>query len=77
VNRAVTVVLIFGPHEWGFAALRLRSGNRFDILKSDKRVELIEVPALDHSMFDRHGRARVKDSILALLHERTSAERTP
>jgi pimeloyl-ACP methyl ester carboxylesterase len=60
LERNVRVFLIFGEEEWGLRALRRRGGKRFNEVLESPLTALVEVPGLDHSMFDPSGRARVK-----------------
>ncbi|MEP7055857.1 MAG: hypothetical protein ABI912_11480 [Actinomycetota bacterium] len=63
----VEVVLLFGESEWGLKALRRRGGRRFARVLDDAAVSLIEVPGLDHSMFDPAARMRVESTLLEIL----------
>jgi pimeloyl-ACP methyl ester carboxylesterase len=67
LERNVRVFLIFGEGEWGLRALRRRGGRRFNEVTKSPLTTLVEVPGLDHSMFDPTGRARVKELVRTYL----------
>jgi alpha-beta hydrolase superfamily lysophospholipase len=64
---AIRIVMLFGPDEWGLKALRRRGGKRFLRVVHDPAVRVIEVPGLDHSMFDSAARREVEAHLLELL----------
>ena len=76
LERDVHIFLIFGDDEWGLRALRRRGGRRFNEVTKSPLTTLVEVPGLDHSMFDPSGRARVKEHVRTYLAPLASAPRS-
>src|SRR5262249_36317709 len=77
LERDVQVFLIFGEQEWGLRALRRRGGNRFNEVTKSPLMTLVEVPGLDHSMFDPSGRVRVKELVRNYLSDFGAPRRSP
>lgn len=61
------IVMLFGTEELGLRALRRRGGRRFNRLLFDPSLTLVEVPGLDHSMFNAAAREAVERQLLAML----------
>lgn len=60
------LLLIFGPRELGLRALRRRASD-FDALLADPGISMVEVPGLDHSMFDPSARANTFEVVRSYL----------
>jgi pimeloyl-ACP methyl ester carboxylesterase len=77
LERNVHIFLIFGEREWGLRALRRRGGRRFNEVAKSPFTTLVEVPGLDHSMFDPSGRARVKALVRSYFADLRTPRRSP
>jgi pimeloyl-ACP methyl ester carboxylesterase len=66
-RRPSRLVLVFGPNELGLRTLRHRAGQEFDALLNTAAVTLVEVDALDHSMFDLDAREVVFAKVMSQL----------
>jgi pimeloyl-ACP methyl ester carboxylesterase len=75
--RGVRVFMVFGTGEWGLGALRQRGGRRFNEITQNPLATLVEVPGLDHSMFDITRRDTVKAHVRGYLTDLGTGGRAP
>ena len=67
LGQGVRVAMVFGPDEWGLRALRQRGGKRFRKIQENPMTTVVEIPGLDHSMFDPTSRTEVMGFLLRYL----------